>query len=66
MLKTNFSGHNKIREGHRKVGGPACECLAPWLEAWSFERKWRSLLQEWSILHCRFTSLVRFVWGNYV
>jgi len=67
MFKTNFSGHNKIREGHKKIlGGPARECLAPCLGAWSFEQKWRSLLQEWSILHCRFNSLVQFDWGNYV
>jgi len=46
MFKTNFSGHNKIREGHKKLGVPARECLAPWLGAWFFERKWRSLLQE--------------------
>jgi len=66
MFKTNFSRHNKIREGHKNLGGPAREYLAPWLGAWSLERKWRSLLQEWSILHCRFNSLVRFDWGKYV
>jgi len=31
MFKTIFSGHDKIWEGHKKVGGPAPECPAPWL-----------------------------------
>jgi len=41
MFRTNFSGHNKIWERHKKLGGPALECPAPWLGAWSFERTWR-------------------------
>jgi len=31
MFKTNFSGRNKIWEGHKTTWGPAPECPAPWL-----------------------------------
>jgi len=29
MLKTNFSGHNKIREGHKKLGGSCLRMPRP-------------------------------------
>jgi len=65
-LRQIFLDTTKLGRGTKNLGGPARECLAPWLGAWSFELKWRSLLQEWSILHCRFNSLDRCDWGNYV
>jgi len=58
LTQQNYGGVQK------NLGGPARECLIPWLGSWFFERKWRLLLQEWSVLHCRFNSLVGFDWGK--
>ena len=34
-----FLDTTKLGRGTKNLGGPACKCLAPWLGAWSFERK---------------------------
>ena len=65
-LRQIFLDTTKWGRGTKKLGGTCPRIPRPVARAWSFARKWRSLLQEWSILHCRFNSLVRFDWGNYV
>jgi len=44
LTQQNYGGVQK------NLGGPARECLIPWLGSWFFERNWRLLLQEWSVL----------------
>ena len=56
-----FLDTTKFGRGTNSMGGlPPNAPPRGQLGAWSFERKWLSLLQGWSILHCRFNSLVRF------
>jgi len=67
MLRQIFLDTTKFGRGRKKLGGPAPECPAPWLARRLVLRtKVAFTVTKWSILHCRFNSLVRFDWRNYV